>query len=125
VSRDKSWHFFNTKASVYNLDKSLCTFVGRPPRISRKYCYMQQLLLGLDIESWRLQGRALEEAVDRLDSADWDTGSSLRGVHWTRCSLICNMMREDILELSLGTLPQDDFAIAQYALSLLVNHLIQ
>jgi hypothetical protein len=86
---------------------------------------MQQLLLGLDIESWRLQGRALEEAVDRLDSADWDTGSSLRGVHWTRCSLICNMMREDILELSLGTLPQDDFAIAQYALSLLVNHLIQ
>jgi hypothetical protein len=39
---------------------------------------MQQLLLGLDIESWHLQGRALEEAVDRLDSADWDTGSSLR-----------------------------------------------
>lgn len=41
------------KASVYNLDKSLCIFVGRPPRMSRKYCYMQ-LPLSLEIESWRL-----------------------------------------------------------------------
>ena len=104
------------KASVYNIDKSVCTFVGRPPRMSRKYCVMQ-LPLGLDIESWRLQGRELEEAVERLDAAGWDTGDSMRGVHWTRCALICNMIREDILELSLGTVPQDDVAVAQQVLT--------
>jgi hypothetical protein len=72
-----------------------------------------QLPLGLGIESWRLQGRALEEAVERLDAAGWDTGDSIRGTQWQRCSLICNMIREDILELSLGTMPQDDVAVAQ------------
>lgn len=99
------------KASIYNPNKSLCTFVGRPPRMSCKYRYMQ-LPLGLDIESWRLQGRALEEAVDRLDAAGWDVGDSLRGVYWMRCSLICNMIREDVLELLLGTVPQEDLTIA-------------
>ena len=100
------------KATTYYLDKSVCTFVGRPPRMIRKYCSMQ-LPLGLDSESYRLQGRALEEAVERLDVAGWDRAGSLRGTHWTRCCLICSMIREDILELSLGSVPQNDTTVAQ------------
>ena len=104
------------KASVYCLDKRACTFVGRPPRMSRKYCSMQ-LPLGLGIESWALQGQALEEAVERLDATGWDTGESIRGTHWTRCTLISSIIREDILELSLGTIPQDDTVVAQQVLT--------
>ncbi len=72
-----------------------------------------QLPLGLDLESFRLQGHELEEAVNELDADGWNTQDSLRDAQWTRAALICNMIREDILELSLGALPQGDLAFAQ------------
>ena len=72
-----------------------------------------QLPLGLELESLHLQGRELEEAVNELDSEGWNTSDSLRDSQWTRAALIVSMIREDILELSLGALPHGDLAFAQ------------
>ena len=99
-------------AGIYSLDKSICTFVGRPPRLPRKYCYMQ-LPLSLHIDTLHLQGAELEEAVNRLDADGWSTDKTLRGTILVRASLATSMIREDILELSLGTIPQGDLTFAQ------------
>jgi hypothetical protein len=72
-----------------------------------------QLPLDLDDSCLSLPHNQLEAKVNLLDAGGWDRGFSLRGSAIMRALLICNMVKDDILELSLTTLPQDDDAIAQ------------
>ena len=72
-----------------------------------------QLPLDLDDSSLSLPQDQLEAAVNLLDEDGWNRAFSIRGSAMIRSLLVCDMVRDDILELSLTTLPQDDNAIAQ------------
>jgi hypothetical protein len=99
-------------AGTYVIDKSLSNFLGRPPRLPRKYCVMQ-LPLDLEPEHLRLPEAELEDIVNKLDQHGWNTNASLRGMVWIRCHFIISMICEDVLELSLAALPEDDGSLAQ------------
>ena len=101
-----------TFAVAYNFDKSMSAFLGRPPRLPRKYCVMQ-LPLDLDADDLRLPPAELEHELDGLDQHGWNRKGLLMGTTYVRTHLICNMILEDILELSLAALPQNDSAFAE------------
>lgn len=65
-------------AVTYISDKAISNFLGRPPRLLRKYCTMQ---LPLDLEPRHLQlpEAELEDIVNSLDQHGWNTQGSLRG----------------------------------------------
>jgi len=93
-------------ALAYAVDKALCTFVGRPPRISRRYCSIR-IPLDLTFDELALEDAALEEVLSRIDVNGWYTGDGHRKSSYVRCFVMINLIREDILELSLGP-PQAD-----------------
>ncbi len=103
---------YRTFAKIYNIDKTVSSLLGRPPRLCRKYCAMQ-LPLDLDDSCLRLPHDQLVAAVNLLDANGWNQAYSIPGAALTRALLICDMIREDILELSLATLPLNDAEIAQ------------
>jgi hypothetical protein len=99
-------------AGAYIFDKSLSNFLGRPPRLPRKYCVMQ-LPLDLEPEHLRLPEAELEDIVNKLDQHGWNTNASLGGMVWIRCHFITSMICEDVLELALAALPEDDGSLGQ------------
>jgi hypothetical protein len=95
-------------ACAYGLDKTLSTFVGRPPRISRRYCNVH-VPLDLEPDELALEGLELDEARAKLDSEGWNTsprGPKDRFTSYDRIRCRAAMLREDVLELCLGP-PQD------------------
>lgn len=72
-----------------------------------------QLPLDLDDVCLRLPPDQLEAVVNLLDADGWNRQHSIRGAARTRAALICDMIREDVLEFSLGTMPQNDAASAK------------
>jgi chromatin structure-remodeling complex subunit RSC3/30 len=100
---------------TYSLDKSSSIFLGRPPRLQRKYCSMQ-LPLDLDSKHLRLPALQLEDEINKLDEAGWNTEGSFRENLYARTMLICHMITEDIQELMLSTIPEHR---EEYALTVL------
>ncbi|TKX20935.1 fungal specific transcription factor domain-containing protein 53 [Elsinoe australis] len=90
---------------LYGHDKSLSTFLGRPPRLSHRYCVLQ-LPLDLSDEEMMLDGQALEMAISNLDNG-WNTQGRLHRSTWKRVWAAHAQLREDILEVALGTNVQD------------------
>lgn len=72
-----------------------------------------QLPLDLDDSSTSLPSDQLEAKVNLLNAEGWNRTLSLHGSAITWALLLCDMIRDDILELSLTKLPQDDDATAQ------------
>ena len=99
-------------AAAYILDKTISNFLGRPPRLLRKYCTMQ-LPLDLEPHHLRLPDAELEEVVNKLDQHGWNTNASLGGMVWVRCQMLLGMVCEDVLELALASLPEDDVSLSQ------------
>jgi hypothetical protein len=96
-------------AYAYSLDKTISTFVGRPPRISKRYCSVQ-VPLDLEHDELALEGDELAEACAKLDSAGWNTrprSSRDRVCSYHRLWIRAALLREDVLELCLGP-PQEN-----------------
>ncbi|KAF2453934.1 hypothetical protein BDY21DRAFT_292085, partial [Lineolata rhizophorae] len=87
---------------VYSRDKCISTMMGRPPRLSRRYCVMQ---LPLDVAGEELFATDfdLSKAFLDLDERGWNRKEELRRSTYARIWLDISKVREDILELSLGT----------------------
>ena len=87
---------------AYISDKLFATFFGRPPLINGKFC---SCTLPLDLESCdlKLPGEALERAVGALDPEGWSRDSVVPWTTWLRGSAITARLREEVLEISLGT----------------------
>ncbi|KAJ5314094.1 uncharacterized protein N7443_000978 [Penicillium atrosanguineum] len=87
-------------AASYQLDKSIATFLGRPPRISWRH---SDCLLPLDISDEALAGPpyTLEAARRSLDANGWNTKKVYQQTSWIRLRFIISTFREEILELSL------------------------
>lgn len=56
-------------ASIYNFDKVISTFTGRPPLLSRQYSTTQ---LPLEISDEDVLSDRISDAVIKLDSNGWD-----------------------------------------------------
>ncbi|KAM0249830.1 hypothetical protein ACHAQJ_008898 [Trichoderma viride] len=93
-------------ALSHELDKSLATFVGRPPRLNRNYCTIE---LPLDLSDSVIVGSAelLELQISRLDGNGWNTDMTVYPASRQRAIVWLSSIREEVLELSLGTITQD------------------
>ena len=89
-------------AASYVIDKRLCTFLGRPPRISRRYGSCQ---LPLDLSDHQLLAdeASIEIALSKLDSSGWNTSQVLCNASLLRAKCRLSQHREEVLELALGS----------------------
>ncbi|KAJ5925817.1 hypothetical protein N7454_007327 [Penicillium verhagenii] len=87
--------------SAFSSDKQLATFLGRPPRISWRFC---DIALPLDLSFAEIiaEPEVRDRALSRLDTDGWNTEESDTQAVWLRVSLIMGPVRESILELSLN-----------------------
>lgn len=88
-------------ALAHQRDKELATFVGRPPRLSRLYHSMD---LPLDLPDSIIIGPVehFEAAKTKLDKNGWSGSVMVNPVSRLRAQSILSMIREEVLELSLG-----------------------
>ncbi|GFF98018.1 chromatin structure-remodeling complex protein RSC30 [Aspergillus udagawae] len=86
---------------AYGIDKDVALFLGRPPRICKQYCNIQSPL-DLTWEEVIAAPSVRQAALLKLDAQGWNTegklGSGARG----RTIYLACLIREDILELSIG-----------------------
>ena len=97
-------------ALAYSVDKALATFVGRPPRISRRYCSIQ-VPLDLALEELSIDENEYNATVSALDVNGWRRHDKMGRSSYLRTFVIVSLIREDILELSLGPTSNDTHAI--------------
>lgn len=94
-------------ALSHELDKSLATFVSRPPRLNKSYCTVE---LPLDLADSVITGSVgqLESQISRLDGHGWNTDMNVYPASRQRAVIGLSFIREDVLELLLATTtPQD------------------
>ncbi|GKZ17202.1 hypothetical protein AbraIFM66951_009066 [Aspergillus brasiliensis] len=89
-------------SQIYSMDKTISTFLGRPPRISGSYC-ANTMPADIDDEVLLLDGDELDEALRNVDANGWNMDRQFRGATWRRIKLIISQFREEILGLCLGT----------------------
>jgi len=89
-------------AAVYYTDKCSSSFNGRPPLLSRHYC---NLILPLDLGDEELFGGSemLASAVAKLDENGWNRDGKMHPVTARRALWFMTTIREETLEISLGT----------------------
>lgn len=69
--------------SAYGHDKVVATFLGRPPRLSHRYCKMD-VPLDMSDDQLCLEGAELEAVLSSLDSNGWNTNGNLYRTTWLR-----------------------------------------
>ncbi|PWY82157.1 hypothetical protein BO70DRAFT_336493 [Aspergillus heteromorphus CBS 117.55] len=89
-----------------SFDKQLATFLGRPPRISSRFCNTT-LPLDLSFEEIVAEPSIRDAAISKLDANGWNTDGSTAKAMWARIPLLMGHVREDILELSLNNHIED------------------
>jgi hypothetical protein len=87
---------------AYNADKLISTFLGRPSRIARRYCKFQ-LPMYLSDEEILGDEEVRLAALSKLDANGWSTEGTFRRVLWTRVWMLGSIIREEVLELYLGS----------------------
>lgn len=92
---------------AYACDKQIAASAGTPPKLTRQYCRIQ---LPLDLTDAQLMsdGLELENTLELLDNEGWNSSSSIRKSTWARISAANALITEEILEISLGHLPEDE-----------------
>lgn len=100
--------------SVYGRDKQVAAFLGRPPRLSHRYCKME-MPLDLSDAQVCMEGAELDAALATLDPNGWSTIGFSNRVTWLRVWFGEARVREEILELALGS---DDENVDERAVSI-------
>ncbi|KAF4969339.1 hypothetical protein FSARC_3414 [Fusarium sarcochroum] len=76
-------------ARVYSADKNVSIFLGRPPRISRKYC------------RFYLPGHPIEiTGSSSFQIPQWEQGVAYDFLFETQWTMLCAVHKEDVLDLS-------------------------
>ncbi|KAJ5263289.1 hypothetical protein N7478_010894 [Penicillium angulare] len=86
---------------AFSADKQLATFLGRPPRISSRFCNIS-LPLDLSFKELISNPEACNLAMSKLDAEGWNTVEHDPQAVWLRVCLMMGPVRENILELSLN-----------------------
>ncbi|KAG6355752.1 hypothetical protein INS49_003718 [Diaporthe citri] len=92
---------------AYFQEISVASFLGRPPRLSYRYCTIDP---PLDLTERQLvqTGPELEAALASLDKDGYNTAGHLQHAGWTRSYANCAMRREDVIDLALGHYTRDE-----------------
>ncbi|KAJ5766641.1 uncharacterized protein N7511_004257 [Penicillium nucicola] len=92
--------------AAYQLDKSIATFLGRPPRIPWRYadCRMP---LDISDEALATDNMVLDYSHDYIDSNGWSLHGVVQRSSWMRARFIVSTFRDEILEVSLRKLSPD------------------
>ncbi|CAI7606503.1 unnamed protein product [Penicillium glandicola] len=87
-------------AAAYQLDKSIATFLGRPPRIPWRYadCRMP---LDISDEALATDDMILNYPHDHIDENGWNIRGVVQRSSWIRVRFIISTFRDEILEVSL------------------------
>ncbi|KAF3387488.1 hypothetical protein F1880_001189 [Penicillium rolfsii] len=87
-------------AAAYQLDKSIATFLGRPPRMPLRY---SDCRMPLDISDDALapEDTNLQYSPTDLDANNWNVHGVFQRASWMRVRFIISMFRDEILEVSL------------------------
>ncbi|KAJ5660607.1 hypothetical protein N7507_007058 [Penicillium longicatenatum] len=104
-----------TMVAAYSIDKSLATFLGRPPLICWRYCDIQ-MPLDLSWDEIHAEPAAREAAIANLTSDGWNKEGYIQQGALGRVGLLTSIFREKALELSLGR-PTEDLPERVEALS--------
>lgn len=87
-----------TMVAAYSMDKAVATFLGRPPRITRRYCNFS-IPLDIGWEDLLADASSRHAAIQRLDSDGWDRHGGSEGTK-PRVSMLTSSIREMVLEIS-------------------------
>lgn len=100
--------------SAHEHDKGQATFVGRPPRLNRNYIGPG---LPLDLPDHVVIGtpEAFAAAAANLDKDGWSTDGTVHAITRSRAMLPLVRVREEALELSLGSQAINIESQARYA----------
>jgi hypothetical protein len=90
---------------AYRCDKRVATSLGTPPKLTRHYCLLQ-VPLDLTDSQMMSEGADLEAAVGALDEAGWNQHNIVHQCTFARLCATNALITEEILEISLGHLPQ-------------------
>lgn len=94
-------------SQTYSAEIGIATFLGRPPRISYRYCNLQPPL-DLSVAQVILEENELAVALAGLDENGFNTAGKIQRVTWTKTWLGCAPDREAILDLALGQYTRDE-----------------
>ncbi|KAI2607917.1 hypothetical protein GGR54DRAFT_633195 [Hypoxylon sp. NC1633] len=103
-------------AQAYSGEVGVATLLGRPPRISYRYCNFQPPL-DLSVAQLLLEGDDLALAIASLDERGFNTTGKIRRVTWMITWQGFARLREEILDLTISQYTRDE--ILQRAESIL------
>lgn len=88
-------------ANVYEFDKQLAAFTGRPPGLSRRHTSCL-LLLDLSDEVLIAGGQELQAAVNSLDINGWNRNGHMYPATRVRACCLLAEIRDEALEIALN-----------------------
>lgn len=89
-------------SAVYCSDKTHSSLNGTPPLLPRRYCDIEPCL-DLDPKAPYFPENELKDAINNLDANGWNKTNTLYNTTLLRAKVHLSAIREEILELSLGT----------------------
>ncbi|KAH7153255.1 hypothetical protein EDB81DRAFT_946139 [Dactylonectria macrodidyma] len=97
---------------VFNIDKVMVSFSGRPPLIGRRYS-STPLPLDLSDEVLLADDEVITNAVQNLDAQGWNTEGKLLPATLLRARVMIAFIRDELLEIALGRGSQTTLAHLQ------------
>ncbi|OTA53083.1 hypothetical protein K449DRAFT_224302 [Hypoxylon sp. EC38] len=97
-------------AQTYSAEIGIATFLGRPPRLSHRYCNFQPPL-DLSVSELVLKGDELALALAGLDDQGFNTAGRIHRVTWMKTWLGFAPQREDILDLAIGQYTREEILL--------------
>ncbi|KAF4883836.1 hypothetical protein CGCF415_v013930 [Colletotrichum fructicola] len=82
-------------ARIYSADKNVSLFLGRPLRMSKRFCHFHLP----DTRPLTLPSSEMSPSISQLGPADWLPNSSIDYRSETRWSALCASIKEDMMEL--------------------------
>ncbi|KAF4339484.1 serine threonine kinase [Fusarium beomiforme] len=87
---------------VYNLDKAIVAFTGRPPLLNPRFCSTPPPL-DLSDEDLLAGGYAIERAVSELDHRGWNVHGGVYPSSICRAGYLMAVILNEIIDISLGS----------------------
>ncbi|BCS05655.1 hypothetical protein ALUC_10036A [Aspergillus luchuensis] len=88
--------------ATYAMDKGLSTFLGRPPRMIRRYITIDPPL-DIAFADIIASSEVLDAAMKRLDNNGWNAEGAYTRGSYTRACFMMGVVREAVLEISLDS----------------------
>lgn len=98
-----------TFAAAYQVDKLICTFFDRPPRVLRRYSDCK-LPLDLSDDELLADRSNIEQAGLLLDNDGWSTTARYVSSTWSRLRYVLGVFREEVLEFPFRPLTAENKA---------------